>query len=68
MEAKEVINIQEVAVEGLQEAVHLFRNVDETMKYWPKPVKLLMKLHANKTLFHALEVVSRLVEMERNKK
>lgn len=68
MEKDSIISINDIAVEGLQAAVHLFRNVDEAVKDLSESEKLLVKLQANKILFHAIEAVSQLVEMERKKK
>jgi hypothetical protein len=63
-----IININDIALEGIQNAVKLFRSVPHAVKDLPESEKILVEFQGNKTLFYAIEVVSKLLEIERNRK
>jgi hypothetical protein len=64
---EQTINLGDISVIGLRDALSLFRNVDEATKDLCESEKFLVKLQANKTLFHAIDVISHVTERITNK-
>jgi hypothetical protein len=61
-EDDKTINLGNIAIAGLKDALSLFGDSDKATKDLSEQEKFLIKLQANKTLFNAIDVISQVTE------